>query len=368
VATPGLKLLLAGDLMLGRGMDQVLPQHCTPELVEPCVHDARTYVRLAEARHGPIPAPVPHVYPWGMALALMRELAPDLFLVNLETAITTADHPWPGKAVHYRLHPGNVACLTAAGIHGCCLANNHVLDWGFNGLAETLRCLQQVGIASTGAGLSLHQAQGPLALPLAGGGRLLVFARALASSGVPDAWQAQLHRPGVALLPQLNAGTARALARSVCKHRRPGDRVLLSLHWGANWVEQIPELHRWFAHQMIDLAGVDVVFGHSSHHPLPLEVYGGKLILYGCGDLLNDYEGIGAERRWRSDCPCLYSLELDRLNGELECLEIVPLRLRRFQLQWPEPADRLWLQGQLGLEAAAAGRFGGWRLQRDRLP
>ena len=362
-----LRLVLGGDLMLGRGIDQCLAHSCDPALHEPLVRDARHYVELAERRHGPIARPMAAADPWGDALAALDALAPDLRLVNLECAITRADRPWPGKAVHYRLHPANVEVLRAARIDACCLANNHILDWGLNGLAETLRSLRLARIASVGAGLSLHQAQGPAQLPLAGGGRLLLFAWALASSGVPSDWAALPDRPGVALLPGIDTGTAKWLARCIRRHRRRGDRVVVSLHWGANWVPVVPEAHRWLARQLIDLADVDVVFGHSSHHPLPLEIHRGRLILYGCGDLINDYEGLPPHAPWRSDLVCLYAVDLDAVSGALQGLTIHPFQLRGFRLRPALASDRALLWRQMGLEVMPAGwggreHDGTWRL------
>ena len=108
--------MLAGDVMTGRGIDQVLAHPGAPDLHESYVRDAWDYVRLAEALNGPIPAPVSADYLWGDALAEIERVAPDLRIVNLETAVTTSDHAWPGKGIHYRMHPANVGCLTAAQI------------------------------------------------------------------------------------------------------------------------------------------------------------------------------------------------------------------------------------------------------------
>jgi poly-gamma-glutamate capsule biosynthesis protein CapA/YwtB (metallophosphatase superfamily) len=92
---PGeIRLLLAGDVMTGRGIDQVLRHPGDPTLHEDCVRDARDYVRLAEAVNGPIAAPLPAAALWGDALAVMDRAAPDLRIVNLETAITRGwSHP-----------------------------------------------------------------------------------------------------------------------------------------------------------------------------------------------------------------------------------------------------------------------------------
>lgn len=363
-----LRIVLGGDLMLGRGIDQCMARHVDPHLVEPQVRDARYYLELAERRHGPIAVPLSAQAPWGDALAWLEGDAARLRLVNLETAITTSPEPWIGKAVHYRMHPANVRCLQAARIDACSLANNHVLDWGQAGLADTLQALRRAGIRTAGAGLNARQAERPARLPLKAGGALLLFAWAFPSSGVPLSWQASSDQSGVALLARIDEASLEHMRRCIAGLRRPGDRVVVSLHWGANWVEEIPPSHRWLARRLIDQAGVEVVFGHSSHHPLPLELHGGRLILYGCGDLINDYEGLPAHGARRSDLVCLYGLELDAESGALRALELRPFQLRGFQLRLPQPADQQQLAAQLGLDAAPSGwswrsRLDHWRLE-----
>ena len=362
-----LKLLLGGDVMLGRGIDQLMPQHCDPALHEAVARDARDYLALAEERIGPIASPFSPERVWGESLSWIQGLNPELRIVNLETAITNGGQPWQGKGVNFRMHPANISTLQAAGINACSLANNHCLDWGFNGLADTLRALDQAGIASSGAGLNPHRAQRPARLPLADGVQLLLFAWAFSSSGVPPAWAAQPNRPGVALVSTIDSASVKWLCRCITRQRQPGDRVVVSLHWGANWVPVVPEQHRWLARQLIELAGVDVVYGHSAHHALPLEIHQGRLILYGCGDLINDYEGLPPHFPWRSDLVCLYGLELQRQSGQLLSLRLQPFQLRGFQLREPSAADRQLLERQMGLDLSPSGwcwqrQDGGWCL------
>ena len=338
-----MQLLLGGDVMTGRGIDQVLPHPGVPTLFETFVRDARDYVRLAEDVNGSIGAPLEPAAIWGEALALMDRWPEALRIVNLETAITAAGDPWPGKGIHYRMHPDNLACLQAARLAACGLANNHVLDWGRAGLADTLANLAAAGLRSAGAGLDEASARAPAVLPLAGGGRLLFSAWALASSGVPADWAATPTRSGLALLRDLSECAAQEVARALAAVRAPGDRTLVSLHWGGNWGFHLPGEHRSFAHRLIDLGAADVVHGHSSHHPLPIEVYRDRPILYGCGDLVNDYEGIAAHGSLRSDCPCLYLVTLDE-QGALQALEILPLQLCRFRLRRADRTARAWLR------------------------
>jgi hypothetical protein len=124
-----IKLFLAGDVMTGRGIDQILPHPCGPVLFEDYVSSARDYVALAERAHGGIDAPVPFDYIWGDALAELRDQAPDVRIANLETAVTLSGAA-ESKGINYRMSPANVGALCAASLDCCTLANNHVLDWG----------------------------------------------------------------------------------------------------------------------------------------------------------------------------------------------------------------------------------------------
>lgn len=347
-----LTLLLGGDVMTGRGIDQVLAHPGDPQLHEEFVHDARDYVSLAERANGPIPRRVDAGYVWGDALDELRRA--DLRIVNLETAVTRSGQAWPGKGIHYRMHPDNLACLAAAGFDACALANNHVLDWGRDGLAETLATLRAAGLRTAGAGASGDLAWAPLSLELGSGRRLLLLACATASSGVPAAWAAGADRSGVALLPDLSEATARRLADDLARQRHRGDLAVLSIHWGGNWGLDVPEAHRRFAHWLIERGAVDLVHGHSSHHPLPMEVHRGRLIVYGCGDLLNDYEGIAPHGPLRSDVGCLYRVTLGD-EGALQAAQIVPLRMRRFRLERADAAARGWVADILDRGMAGFG-------------
>ena len=347
-AQESLRLMLTGDVMTGRGIDQVLGTPSAPQLFESRVRDARDYVRLAEDVNGSIAGPLPPEYIWGDALSAMERAAPDLRIVNLETAVTASDDAWPAKGIHYRMHPANVACLTAARLDCCVLANNHVLDWGRQGLLDTLQTLRQAGMHCAGAGADGDQAWAPAAISFDTHSRVLVFAAATRSSGVPSAWAAAPRRAGVALLPDLSEDTATMLAEDVMRRRVPGDWVVFSIHWGGNWGLDVPELHRAFAHRLIDLGAADVVHGHSSHHPLPVEVYRGRPIFYGCGDLLNDYEGIRSHGLLRSDVGCLYFVSLGRdgsgRRAELRQLDVLPMQTKRFRLNAADETARSWLE------------------------
>lgn len=348
-------LFLCGDVMTGRGIDQILPHPGQPQLTESVARSALDYVRLAERLSGPIRRPVDFSYVWGDALAELRHQRPDARIINLETALTTSAQPWPGKAVHYRMHPANAACLTAANIDCCALANNHLLDWGRLGLTETLDTLHRAGIHGAGAGRNGAAAQAPAILELPGKGRLLVFSCATDDSGVPPEWAAEPGHAGVNRLADLSPAALRQVAQRVHAEKRPGDLVVLSIHWGSNWDFTISRETRDFAHGLIDTAGVDLVHGHSSHHIKAIEIHQGRPILYGCGDFLNDYEGIGGYDAFGSGFSFMYFPVLDAASGQLLSFTLVPTEIRALQVRHAGMAGSDWLFNTLNRESRPFG-------------
>jgi poly-gamma-glutamate capsule biosynthesis protein CapA/YwtB (metallophosphatase superfamily) len=169
------RVFLCGDVMTGRGVDQILAHPGNPQLREPHADDARAYARLAEHPAGPIPRPAAHTWPWGDALAVLEHFSPHARLINLETSITRGSDFAPDKAIHYRMNPANIGCLTAARPDACALANNHALDFGRRGLADTQAALSGAGLRGVGAGQDLGGAQAPAPISVPGGRRLLVF-------------------------------------------------------------------------------------------------------------------------------------------------------------------------------------------------
>ncbi|WP_084222957.1 CapA family protein [Mycolicibacterium holsaticum] len=339
-------VFLTGDVMTGRGIDQILPHPGDPTLRESVVSDARTYVALAERTNGSIPAPVDFAWPWGDAVAVLDQVQPDVRLINLETSITTSGKFAPGKAVHYRMHPDNIGCLAAIRPDVCALANNHVLDFGHRGLADTLEVLTRAEIGCAGVGSDVEQANEPVKVPVGESGQVVIASVGSVTSGIPARWAATGDQPGVALLPDLSGRTADAVANRMLAQKHDGDITIASVHWGSNWGYEVELAQIRFAHRLID-EGVDVVHGHSSHHPRPIEVYRGKLILYGCGDTVDDYEGIGSYEAFRHELRLLYFASIDRRTGRLTRLRMTPMRMRRMRLERAPDDAAEWLRGRL---------------------
>lgn len=364
-----IRLFLCGDVMTGRGVDQIMANPCDPVLHEDYVYSALDYVQLAEDAYGPIPRKAAPSYIWGVALETLDAAGPDLRVVNLETSITRSSDFMP-KGINYRMSPENAACLTAAGIDGCVLANNHVLDWGRAGLLDTLAALDGLGIRSAGAGADAGAAATPAVFDLPGKGRVLVFAFAVPTSGTPMNWRAGPTTPGINLLFDLGDEVAARVCREIAEIRREDDIVVVSLHWGPNWGYDIPDSQRRFAHRLVDEADVSIVYGHSSHHAKAIEVYRDRLILYGCGDFLNDYEGISGYEAYRDDLAVMYFADIDAASRNLAGLDLVPLQIRHFRLNHPSDADVAWIGHTLDRESRPFGvrieRVGESRLSLTR--
>ena len=343
-------LFMCGDVMTGRGIDQILSHPSDPQIYESYMKTASGYVELAERKYGPLPKPAPFAYIWGDILDEFERMETDVRIINLETAITKSDAYWRGKGINYRMHPNNIPCITAAAIDCCVLANNHVLDWGYAGLDETLQTLRNVNIKTAGAGNTIVEAEKPAILEIPGKGRVLVFSYGSPTSGIPYSWAVSKCRAGVNFLRKLSNYAIQKITENIQQTKRPGDIVIASLHWGGNWGYDVPVEQTEFAHRLIDEAGVDVIHGHSSHHPKGLEVYKDKPIIYGCGDFLNDYEGISGHEEFRGDLGLMYFTTLQTLTGKLVRFELKSTRINGFRVNRASNRETEWLYAMLNRE------------------
>ena len=319
-----LTLLMAGDVMLGRGVSQAL-QRMHPE------------------------------EPWEDLLPHFRRA--DFRLVNLEAPLTHHKTRWSRtqKIFHFRAEP-LPALLTLRGAHidACSLANNHLLDFEIEGLLDTLKYLGNERIAFAGAGQDIDHAQAPRIITLAKENAKIAL---LSATDNEPAFAAGPNTPGVNYFPiDLDATSLAWLDRGVEESRRAGAQIIiLSLHWGPNMVERPPSVFQRFAHAAID-RGVDVIHGHSAHIFQGVEFYRGKPILYDCGDLIDDYV---VDPLLRNDWSFLYSLDFD--DATFRELRLIPVQLGYGRARLArEPERELILERMVALS-----RDLGTRLERD---
>ena len=302
---PPLRLLLGGDVMLGRLVARVLKLE------------------------GP-------GYPFA-ALSGLIESA-DLFFVNLECALSDRSQRFAGeaKAFYFRADRDAVRVLAAAQVDLVSLANNHVLDADVAGLTDTLATLSGQGIASVGAGQDLAAASAVRTLECRG-----MRVGVLAACDHQDDFAASGLRPGIHFLNLRDSHERRRLIELVRSEAPRVDHLVVSLHWLPNWVPSIPGLYRELAREL-SAAGARVLWGHSPHHILGSELWPHGVALYSTGDLIDDY---AVDDSYRNDRQLLYLVELER-NG-VQRVSAFPVSLR---LGRAEPADaeaRSWIEGRL---------------------
>lgn len=361
-------LNFTGDVMLGRLIDQLYPTHVhSPE-------DER-HIRVFQDRHASRLGHRNYTFesPWGTVLPLLATEG-DLNFINLETSVTTHPTPWPDKVFNYRMHPANaMPILEAAKIDFVCLANNHTLDFGTEGLVETVWTLKQRSavtrdhyrVAFAGAGETTLEAFAPAILDLPRKGQQ----HATTSASTHDSATPKEHRVHVYAatdhphawsdIPTFHfldyTPKAREhLKRLISKHSPSSsastpERLLVasesssalkifSFHWGRNYSWHPSANIRQMAHFLIFQCGIDIVHGHSSHHVQGIECPApGKVIIYGCGDFVDDY---ALNKEYRNDLGALYRVivqeqtesEGDGRGGVRPVrLEIFPTKITHFQ-------------------------------------
>lgn len=292
-----MRLLFVGDVMLGRLINQILMEE-------------------------------PPTYPWGDTLSLFQQA--DVRICNLECALADHGSFWRAtpKVFHFRSDAKNVDVLKAAHITAVSLANNHALDFHYEGLFETLEVVRAAGIYTAGAGRKKTEAS-EVAVWEAQGKRLGLIAL---TDNQPE-WEATEELSGVWYVPiDLKDERAGELLEIVRKAKEKVDLLIVSAHWGPNWGYTPPAGQVPFAHALIE-QGADIVFGHSGHVVRGIELYKERPILYCAGDFIDDYAVDPIER---NDLSFIFLMEVEdqRIRG----LRLYPTVIQDFQ------ARRAWDQ------------------------
>jgi len=280
----------AGDVMIGRLVNEML-QKAPPE------------------------------YIWGNMLPILRST--DLNVINLEAALTRSEHIVP-KVFNFKSDPEHARSLLAARIDVANLANNHVLDFRAEGLAETLETLDRAKILHTGAGKDLEQARAPVIIEK-NGIRIGIIG---STDNEPD-WKAGPGTPGINYVA---VGDLPGLKDDISRLRKDVDILILTMHWGPNMVPRPSEAFQAFAHALID-AGVDIIHGHSAHLFQGIERYKKGLILYDTGDFVDDYY---VDPHMRNDESFFFIVEVSKEG--ICSLRLVPTHITECQVQTAQGA------------------------------
>lgn len=283
-------------------------------------------VNQAIERHG-------FEYPWGELLPAVREA--DCFLINLECALTAHSAPWldgQGKPFYFRAAPSVVQSLECARVRFACVANNHIADFGMEGLQDTIENLDRAGITHAGAGRDLASARAPAELTV-NGARL----RVLAYADYPQVWAAAETTPGIHYT-SIHPGDERFVdvERAVKAARDEVDLLIVTAHWGPNMRARPTPSFRAFARALID-AGADIFWGHSAHVVQGVEIWKNKLILYDTGDFVDDY---AVDEELRNDLSALFQVRVR--PPVILGLDMLPVKISHMQVNRCDGEDREW--------------------------
>lgn len=247
------------------------------------------------------------------------------------------------------MHPANIQCLKEAHINYASLANNHTLDFSEEGLLDTVRKLKDAGIPFAGAGESREEALQPAVLGLKDGEDAYTV-HVYSASDHPEDWSAVPKFHLIDYLPSTRNRLKQLLTTPAVKP----DLKVFSVHWGPNYAWMPAQEIQSLAHFLIDECGVDMIHGHSSHHIQGVEVYKGRLIIYGCGDFVDDY---AVNAKFRNDLSAIWRVEVQKSEGaegrrlRVRRLEVFPSRIKRFQANLLDKADtdHEWVKRRFGM-------------------
>jgi poly-gamma-glutamate synthesis protein (capsule biosynthesis protein) len=272
-------------------------------------------------------------YPWGDVLPAVG--GADCFLINLECALTDHTERWSDgghKPFHFRANPRVVETLQVAGVDFAALANNHAADFGMTGLLDTIRHLDEAGIAHAGAGGDILAAREPTFLTVA-----VWRIGIVALADHPAAWAAGPTAPGINYTPvSLAAQHFKAIEQALAMARQQADLVIFSIHWGPNMLARPIPAFRGFAHRVIE-AGADIFWGHSAHVVQGVEVWHGRPILYDTGDFVDDY---AVDPVLRNDLSGLFLLRAR--PPATARIDVIPVAIGRCQVNRARGAERDW--------------------------
>ncbi len=256
-----------------------------------------------------------YTYPFAGTKHLLQ--AADITIGNLETALTSQGEPRVEKKYLFRNPPEKVApALAEVGFDIVSLANNHSLDYGEQGLIDTINILQEYGIHHHGAGMNLAEARQHVVITLPNKQKAGFLAY---SNTFPEEFWATRRRAGTAF------GHAHHVSEDVARLKALGvDIIVVSFHWGRESTTELREYQPLLAHTAID-AGADLVIGHHPHILQGVELYKNALILYSLGNYTF------ATYSTRVQTSVVANIEFR--HGQVSGLMMTPININNFEVE-----------------------------------
>ncbi len=232
----------------------------------------------------------------------------DVAIGNLESPLSVTGEPLQ-KRFLFRAHPGHAEALAWAGIDVVSLANNHQLDYGEQGFAQTLEALREAGVAHVGAGLSYAEAHTPLIREVKG--RRIAFLAYAASR-----WKGSSELPTRELVSFADLATIR---EDVRRAGELADLVVVIMHLGTEY-QRYPDEEQLAVSRTAIEAGACLVIGHHPHLVQAVEPHGEGFVAYSLGDFVFDID-VGEATRYGSILRVLLGDE------GVQAIDLIPVRI-----------------------------------------
>lgn len=330
-------ILQGGDNMLGRAIQLTLPNQSTGD--ENIQDSQPAYKYLTDI------IPNKNViddirkfnldggYLWG---DVEFDLNEDLRIINLETAptITVDESQFPQKTIHYHTNINNLDGVFRKykNPYVLCMANNHVMDMGDTPFENETLPIMKSNWNTLGIGYNYDEASTPYETE-----KVCLFNFGCGCAGIPKDWSATETLSGVAYLPPIINDQNVAIAfdiisKKVSQYMKHEKKLLiLSIHWGPNFshANDNQVYRKKLAYKLVDILGIKIIHGHSSHHIRGVDYYKGSVIFYGCGDFVNDYEKIKSNYNTSG---ALWNIEIDDSTLKINSVSLKPYKMENLKV------------------------------------
>ena len=202
----------------------------------------------------------------------------DLAICEMETPLAPPQGPFAGYPT-FSAPPQVLTALVHAGYDSCTTASNHTIDQGYDGLKRTLDELDAAGLKHTGSARTAAEAARPLIMTMPNGAKVAQLAYSFGFNGLTrppgKEWEANLTD-----VPAILAAAHRARAAGA-------DIVVLSMHWGVEYVHDATPEQEAQARAVLASPDVDVILGDHAHAVEPFQRINGKWVAYCMGDQIS---------------------------------------------------------------------------------
>lgn len=238
----------------------------------------------------------------------------DIVIGNLESPLTSSGVEFAGKKFRFKTRPKAAWSLKNAGFTHLALANNHILDYGEEGLRQTLEALDVNALAYSGAGKNLAMAR-TAAIVTVKGVKVAFLSYSLT---YPKEFFASAGKAGTA------PGYESFFSTDIMQARKNADCVIVSFHWGGEGEDRPKPYQVATAHKAID-AGADIIIGHHPHVLQGVEQYRNGVIFYSLGNF-----AFGSNSR-SADVSMIARITFD---GSIKEVEVIPLNVLNAQVHY----------------------------------